>query len=156
MVDIGGDALKAEAPLAVAYALYKVGRTKEAADVKGELFEHSRGLKHLQAQAEYRSEKFSAALQLYSSLAQDGLSENNEAVDVRVNTSAAHAQLLWAGQQTPVKITKALNTDLQHFETAYNAACVCLARGNLKQAELYLSRATGMSLLNPDMMPGLM
>ena len=143
-VDSRGDALQAEAPLAVAYALYKAGRAEEAARIAEKLIEHSRGLKHLQAQAEYRSEKFTNASQLYADLAQDMLSEHNEAIDVRVNTSATHAQLLWAGRQPPADESKALNADLQQFETAYNAACVCLARGYLKQAEFYLGRAAGM------------
>ena len=39
--------------------------------------------------------------------------------------------------------TKAEREDLEAFETAYNAACISIARGELGQAEVLLKRATG-------------
>ena len=38
---------------------------------------------------------------------------------------------------------KATREDLEAFETAYNAGCVCIARGELGQAEFLLKRARG-------------
>ena len=145
-LEAGGEEVKKEAPLAWAYALYKTGHLAEAEQIALDLDQAPRGLKHVVAQAAYRKEHFSRAAQLYADLAHDLSSGINEVSDLNVNSGATNAHLLFAGQQAHVRPTKAVNADLQHFETAFNAACAAIAKGRLKQAEFYLSRAAGMLL----------
>ena len=78
-----------------------------------------------------------------------GLTENrqtaieNEENDLRINGSATDAQLEWKRQGDSMQKKKATREDLEAFETAYNAACTCIARGELNQAEFLLKRANG-------------
>lgn len=53
------------------------------------------------------------------------------------------AQLIWSGQGALAKSQKPGREDLEAFETAYNAACGSIARGELRQAEVLLKRAKG-------------
>ena len=68
---------------------------------------------------------------------------SNESVDLRINSSAVDAQLEWALQGHLAKTRKPGREDLEAFETAYNAACGCIARGELGQAEVLLKRSKG-------------
>lgn len=90
----------------------------------------------------YRSESFYRAAELYQELASQKTVHDSDS-DLRINGGATDAQLTWAGQAHLVKKIKPDREDLEHFETAYNAACGYTARGEFKQAELLLSRATG-------------
>ena len=62
---------------------------------------------------------------------------------MRINLNATYAQLLWKREGEQVSKTKAEREDLEAFETAYNAACISIARGELAQAEVLLKRAKG-------------
>jgi len=90
----------------------------------------------------YRSESFYRAAELYQELASQKTVHDSDS-DLRINGGATDAQLTWAGQAHLVKKTKPDREALEQFETAYNAACGYIARGELKQAELLLSRARG-------------
>jgi signal recognition particle subunit SRP72 len=88
-------------------------------------------------------EDFSHAVELYKSLVTevDAQEEN----DLRINTGATDAQLEWKRLGNFVTKKRAGREDLEAFETAYNAACGCIARGELGQGELLLKRAKGMA-----------
>ena len=136
-VEGGGQKLRDKARLEYAYALYKCGKPSEAAEIAqvgGE-----RGFKHVEAQARYRTEDFRKAAELYRSLA-SSLDDDAEA-DLRINTGAIDAQLEWVGLASLVTKRKPGREDLEAFETAYNAACGSIARGELGQGEVLLKRA---------------
>lgn len=57
--------------------------------------------------------------------------------------NATYAQLLWKREGWSVTKDKAEREDLEAFETAYNAACISIARGELGHAEVLLKRAKG-------------
>ena len=63
--------------------------------------------------------------------------------DLRINSGATDAQLEWARQGALVRRKKPGREDLEAFETAYNAACGSIARGELGQGEVLLRRAKG-------------
>jgi signal recognition particle subunit SRP72 len=63
--------------------------------------------------------------------------------DLRINSGATDAQLEWTGQGGLVVKKKAGREDLEAFETAYNASCGSIARGELGQGEVLLKRAKG-------------
>ncbi|KAK5740842.1 Signal recognition particle subunit SRP72 [Elasticomyces elasticus] len=132
------DGLKEKARLEYAYALYKTGKAREAAEVAKQGTE--RGCRHVEAQASYRTEDFEQAAELYRDLAAADHEEDAE-VDLRINASAVDAQLEWAGQGELVLKKKPDREDLEAFETAYNAACGSLARGDLGQGGVLLKRA---------------
>ncbi|KAJ9667019.1 Signal recognition particle subunit SRP72 [Coniosporium apollinis] len=138
--EAGGDALKERARLEFAYALYKSGRPEEAAEVAG-LDGAERGLRHLLAQATYRAEEFERAREVYGQLGGREAQTRGEENDVRINAGAVDAQLEWAGRGELVQKKKPAREDLEAFETAYNAACGCIARGELGQGEVLLRRA---------------
>jgi signal recognition particle subunit SRP72 len=81
---------------------------------------------------------------IYESLAGNVAELGNEYNDLRINTWAAHAQGLWHREGDFSQIRKPTREDLEAFETAYNAACASIARGDLKQGEILLKRAKGM------------
>ena len=139
--------LKQKAGLDYAYALYKSGKPSQAVEVarKGS----GRGSRHVEAQACYQAEDFARAAQLYQQLANrlDGDSE----ADLRINSGAIDAQLEWAGRRDYVTRRKVEREDMDAFETAYNAACACIARGELKQAEMLLKRSHGLCSSLEDM-----
>lgn len=84
------------------------------------------------------------AAKIYKELA-DGMTQvDNEDYDLSVNTTAADAQIIWAGQGHLVKNTKPSRGALDAFETAFNSACISLARGEYGQALVLLKRSKGM------------
>jgi len=68
---------------------------------------------------------------------------DNEDVDLKINGGAVDAQLEWANLGHLVQNKKPGRADLEAFETAYNAACGSIARGELGQAEVLLRRSRG-------------
>lgn len=70
----------------------------------------------------------------------------NEETELRINSGAADAQLEWKREGYSVQKKKFGREDLEAFETAYNAACVCIARGEFGQGEILLKRAEGRSI----------
>lgn len=91
----------------------------------------------------YRLEKFPKAAELYKQLSGQNTEVDNEAVDLRINRGATDAQLQWNGHKDLVHKTKPDREDLEAFETAYNAACCSIARGEFMQADIMLKRAKG-------------
>lgn len=136
-IEAGGEKLKEKARLEYAYALYKSGNPAQAAEIaaKGS----QRGYSHVEAQARYRTEDFERAAELYRQLSARQ-TEDVEA-DLRVNSTAVDVQLEWAGKGDLVLKKKPEREDFEAFETAYNAACGSLARGELGQGEVLLKRA---------------
>lgn len=136
-IEAGGEKLKEKARLEYAYALYKSGKPAEAAEIaaKGS----QRGYSHVEAQARYRTEDFARAAELYRHLS--ARQDQDAEADLRVNSAAVEAQLQWSGKGELAQNTKSSREDLEAFETAYNAACGSIARGELGQAEVLLKRA---------------
>ena len=132
-----GEELKDKLPLEYAYTLYKTGNLEEAAKIATSV-SGSRGAKHVEAQATYRGEKFSRTSQLYKELLAEQIA--SEEYDLRVNMGALQAQLDWTGADT-AHSKRPTREDLEQFETAYNAACGSIARGELAQAEVLLRRS---------------
>lgn len=142
-LNAGGEKLKDVAVLEHAYALYKSGKPAAAAELAAAQQGSSsqrRGLQHVEAQARYRSENFARAAELYRQLAESPGGEDAEA-DLRINSGAVDAQLEWSGRGDLVEKKKVAREDLEAFETAYNAACGSIARGELGQGEVLLKRA---------------
>lgn len=137
-----GSILKKEAPLAWCYTLYKCGKMDEAVEAAREVGVE-RGSKHVEAQAAYRSESFQRAAELYEELSARDIATNSEDSDLRINGGATDAQLAWAGNTWSMRKQKVDREDLEQFETSFNAACSCMAKGDLKQAEVLLNRAKG-------------
>ncbi|KAL1842511.1 hypothetical protein VTJ49DRAFT_5117 [Mycothermus thermophilus] len=143
-----GDALADTCALEKAYALYKTGDLDTAEAVLRRAGIDSpaahRGLKHLAAQIAYRAEKFDQAASTYRELAaNDGGAQNGEENDLRINLSAANAQLEWQGKgwAVPDREKQPAREDLEAFETAYNAACGCISRGDFAKAAVLLKRS---------------
>lgn len=140
-LDDGGDRLAERCTLERAYALYKTGQLAEAEELaQGQ---DRRGLKHVAAQVAYRAEKFEDAARIYKALsAQKGPIEGEEN-DLRINSAATDAQLEWQGNGDKVEPSrkKPGREDLEAFETSYNAACGCIARGELNAGSILLKRA---------------
>jgi len=141
VVEEGGESLKQIATLACAYALYKSGRLTEAEQLVAD--KTPRGLRHLAAQVAYRAEKFEDAARLFTELAGREAEEVGEESDLRINSGAVDAQMSWVGQSHLVVKKKPTREDLEQHETAFNAACGYIARGELRQAEVLLGRASG-------------
>ena len=146
-VEAAGEKLKDRVRLEYAYALYKAGKAAEAADIAREGVD--RGHKHVEAQARYRTEDFERAAELYEQLSSD--LQNDADADLRVNSGAVDAQLEWSGHGEAVKRKKPSREDLEAFETAYNAACGSIARGELGQGEVLLRRAKDLCNALEDM-----
>ncbi|MCJ1379422.1 Signal recognition particle core component [Xylographa soralifera] len=143
-----GNALKKTAQLEHAYALYKSGNLEQAQNIAQKI-EENRGALHLKAQTHYRLEEFSQAAEIYKSLIEDyQTAVENEDNDLRINGSATDAQLEWKRHGDLVQKKKAGREDLEAFETAYNAACACIARGEFSQAEFLLKRANDLCALS--------
>lgn len=132
-----GNELKEKATLEYAYTLYKTGNLEEAARIASTVGD-SRGAKHVEAQATYRAENFLRTAELYKQLFAEQIS--SEEYDLRVNRGALQAQLEWTSADT-VQSKRPSRDDMEQFETAYNAACGSIARGELTQAEVLLKRA---------------
>ncbi|KAL8910526.1 MAG: hypothetical protein Q9171_004185 [Xanthocarpia ochracea] len=136
------------ASLERSYALYKIGRLSEARDIaKG--ISGDRGARHVEAQASYRLEDFNDSALLYRDLAETHEAIDNEENDIRINSSAANAQLEWNRKGHLVQRKKPSGEDL--FETAYNAACASIARGDLDQGEVLLRRSQDLCNASGDL-----
>ncbi|KAJ4389127.1 Signal recognition particle subunit SRP72 [Gnomoniopsis smithogilvyi] len=143
----GGDQLEARCVLGKSYALYKTGALDEAfAHLKkyeGALGS-DRALRHVAAQVAYRIERFDEAVEMLNGLLEDQQGGNvGEDTDLKINLLAAYAQLEWQGRGdlVPEKGKKPGREDMEAFETAYNAGCGSLARGDLAKASVLLKRA---------------
>lgn len=140
-----GAKLEGHCTLEKAYALYKTGELKEAEALlkKTPGPEAGRALKHIAAQVAYRAEKFGEAADLYDALILELLENPDEENDLKINQLATHAQLEWAGKGdlVPEKSKQPVREDLEAFETAYNAGCGCVARGDLAKANILLKGA---------------
>lgn len=137
-IEEGGDALKNEARTEWAYALYKTGQLDEAQKIVS-AGQSTEALRHLEGQIAYRAERFPEAASIYKDLASHA--HESEESDLRIQRSATDAQLSWNGKVNLMSKIKPDRNDLEQFETAYNAACGYIARGELKQAEMLLNRA---------------
>ncbi|KAF8861334.1 hypothetical protein BDZ45DRAFT_713321 [Acephala macrosclerotiorum] len=140
-LDDGGDKLAERCVLEKAYALYKTGKLAEAEELAQGA--KKRGLQHVAAQVAYRAEKFEDAARIYKELSAHQGPIEGEENDLRINSSAADAQLEWQGSGDKVEQSrkKPSREDLEAFETSYNAACGCIARGDLGAGSVLLKRA---------------
>lgn len=140
VLEEGGNNLKQKARFERAYALYKVGDLEQAKDIARGI-EEERGARHVEAQASYRLENFARAATIYRELAGNQAVFENEENDLRINSGATDAQLEWQRQGYLAQERKPRREDQEAFETAYNAACGSIARGELGQGEVLLKRA---------------
>lgn len=93
----------------------------------------------------YRAEQFRRAADIYEKLSQTPSSEDN---DLSINSWATDAQLQWKGEAEYVRHERPSRDDLEAFETAYNAACLNIAKGALPQGEVLLNRAKSKNTFN--------
>ncbi|KAH8908667.1 hypothetical protein BR93DRAFT_957586 [Coniochaeta sp. PMI_546] len=148
-----GTRLEDQCLLEKAYALYKTGQLSDAQVVLKKA-QASRGVRHVAAQVAYRAEKFDDAAAIYRELlnaADDGiLGEEN---DLRINLLAADAQLEWSGNGhlVPANEKQPGREEMEAFETAYNAACGCLARGDFAKAAMLLKRSRDLCEASEDL-----
>ncbi|RPA89887.1 hypothetical protein L873DRAFT_1885182 [Choiromyces venosus 120613-1] len=148
--------LAGQAILERAYCLYKLGRLEDALATAagGRGGRDERGLKHVEAQAAYRLEKFGQAAGIYADLSRGGYQAENEDYDMSVNVGATNAQLVWANGSAAAGIGGGDKVDrgaLDAFETAFNAACGAVARGAFGQALVLLKRAKELGMLLEDL-----
>ena len=146
-VEESGPALREKVALEYAYALYKIGRLEEAADVAKST--KSRGGQHLEAQARYKLEDSVTTAGIYGAIREQH--DSSEDFDLKVNQSAVDAQSLWLGFSEAASAKRPGREDLENFETAYNAACGSIARGELAQAEVLLKRAKELCKHNDEL-----
>ena len=66
-----------------------------------------------------------------------------EEYDLKVNRNATEAQMVWKGEVLGKR--KIAGEELGQFETAYNAACIHIARNEFPQALILLKKARGLS-----------
>ena len=133
-----GVALQEAAPLEYAYTLYKTSALEEADQVLQNSGNANPSLKYLEAQIAYKREAFDRAAEIYRALSRQQSVDPNDESDLRINQGAVNAQLSWSGRPG---INQSNRSDLEQFETAFNLACNHLAKGDLKPAEILLSRA---------------
>ncbi|TVY31578.1 Signal recognition particle subunit, partial [Lachnellula subtilissima] len=135
-LDDGGDKLAERCTFEKAYALYKTGELEEAFKLaqRGD----GRGLKHVAAQVAYRAEKFEDAAMIYKELSSDdaGIEGKRTICGSTVRQSIPN----WNGKAMGPR-KKPSREDLEAFETSYNAACGCIARGELASGSVLLKRA---------------
>lgn len=146
VIAAAGSALEERCILEKTYALYKTGALEEAAALlEGrDIANSERPLQHVAAQIAYRTERFSQAAELYTLLREDdSTAVLGEDTDLVINQLATHAQLEWQGRGdlVPDKSKQPKREDMEAFETAYNAGCGCVARGDLTKASILLKRA---------------
>ncbi|KIW02419.1 uncharacterized protein PV09_06237 [Verruconis gallopava] len=160
--EAGAQGIKDAARLEYAYALYKAGQLERAEEVAasgagdggsrgGVGASERRGLKHVLAQTTYRLEKFEKAAALYAQLDDGSPGARAEANDLRINGAAVDAQLEWQGKGHLVKKKQPTREDLEAFESAYNAACGAIARGELAKGEMLLRRARDLCLASEEL-----
>ena len=148
-MDEGGDKLAQRCALEKAYALYKIGQLEEAHKIyaaysaEQKNAEGARPLAHVAAQAAYRAEQFETAGKLYTDLRDREPKIPGEDNDLRINSLAVDVQLEWQGKGDNIEKSRQQlqKDDLEAFETTYNAACGCVARGDLEAASVLLKRA---------------
>jgi signal recognition particle subunit SRP72 len=152
-----GTKLEDQVTLEKGYALYKSGQLEEAQTVLKKAAqgrEPPRGIKHVAAQVAYRAENFERSADIYRDLvaaAEEGLiGEEN---DLRINLLATNAQLEWqgSGHLVPQSQKQPGREELEAFETAYNAACGCLARGDFAKAAMLLKRSRDLCEASEDL-----
>ncbi|KAI0472189.1 hypothetical protein GGR56DRAFT_111271 [Xylariaceae sp. FL0804] len=153
----GGNQLENSCLLEKAYALYKSGQLEDAREAvkRASPDRSSRALAHLAAQIDYRAEKFQSAAAAYRSLADEGGGLTGEENDLKINLLATQAQLEWSGlgYQLDERTRQPSRHDLDAFETAYNAACAYIARGDLNRASVLLKRARDLCEASEDLSP---
>jgi len=142
-LDDGGDKLAERCALEKAYALYKTGQLEDAAKIADTSDTKSRGIKHIAAQVAYRAENFQYAAKIYKDLNAQASTIEGEENDLRINSSAVDVQLEWQGngEKAEKNRKKTGREDLEGYETSYNAACGCIARGDLGAGSVLLKRA---------------
>ncbi|KAI6093047.1 hypothetical protein F4821DRAFT_74378 [Hypoxylon rubiginosum] len=152
----GGDVLEKECIFEKSYALYKSG---ELQDAHGTLkksstpFQSSRAFRHLAAQIAYRAEKFQDAADAYRHLSQGSGGLPGEENDLKINTLATRAQMEWNGLGNILdeQERQPSRDHLEAFETAYNAACTCIARADFSRASVFLKRARDLCEASEDL-----
>lgn len=149
----GGDKLEKECLVEKAYALYKSGKLAEAERAVKSAHPATRGTRHLAGQIAYRAEDFEEAANIYRQLSYEGEGQPGEENDLKINTLATNAQLQWKGLGHLVReeAKQPSREDLEAFETAYNAACGCVARSDLTKASILLKRARDLCEASDDL-----
>ncbi|KAF2674266.1 hypothetical protein BT63DRAFT_408469 [Microthyrium microscopicum] len=107
-----------------------------------------RGLLHLRAQALYRAEKFTEAAEIYDELS-NGPEAEAEEFDLKINKAAVEAQLEWSSPGNSTR--KHSREDMDTFESAFNAACGCIARRDFVPAQILLKRAEQLCSSSDDL-----
>lgn len=130
--------LQEKARFEYAYALYRSGDAAKAVEV-AEKGDSSRAMRHVLGQAAYRTENFEQAGKVYKQLASESVKD--EEYDIKINSGAVDAQLEWTGRGDLAQKKKPEREDLEVFETAYNAACGSISRGEFAQGLVCLKRA---------------
>lgn len=144
------DNLQTQLPEAYAYCLYKLGQFEEAVQV-ALAPKNSRGAQHVALQAAYRAEDWPTAIQAYTALTRNSDDNSTESFELRVNKLALDAEGLWLLELAPSNVGRPTTDDLASFETAYNAACMSIARGHLGEADMLLKRAINLCEHNEDL-----
>lgn len=135
-------------PEAYAYCLYRSGLFEEAVKVASAA-KDSRGAQHLILQAGYRAEDWDVANQAYSALSKTKVSK--EEFDLHVNKLALDAEGLWLETLSAAAVPRTTTDDLGAFDTAYNAACISIGKGQLKEADMLLKRAINLCEHSEDL-----
>ncbi|KAI1497143.1 SRP72 RNA-binding domain-containing protein [Biscogniauxia marginata] len=149
----GGDKLEEECVLEKSYALYKTGHLQDARSTVSSSPSTSRAFRHLAAQIAYRAETFQDAADAYHHLAYEPGGLPGEENDLKINLLATNAQLEWngLGHLVDPQHGQPSRDDLEAFETAYNAACSYIARGDLARASVLLRRARDLCEASEDL-----
>ncbi|KAH6654947.1 hypothetical protein BKA67DRAFT_533896 [Truncatella angustata] len=149
----GGHELEKECSLEKAYALYKTGSLPDAQHVVESIQPLTRASRHLAGQIAYRAEKFHHAANIYRDLSRQSDGQPGEENDLNINTLATNAQLQWTGLGHLVddEDKQPSREDLEAFETAFNAACGCVARGDWSKASILLKRARDLCEASEDL-----
>lgn len=152
----GGKPLEDICVMEKAYALYKTGDLDGADAVlrAANVGPQHRGLKHVAAQVAYRAERTEDAAEIYRELLenQEG-AKYGEENDLKINLLASNAQLEWQGKgwAVPKEEKKTGREELEAFETAYNAACGSISRGDFAKAAVMLKRARDLCEASEDL-----
>ncbi|KAK5069561.1 Signal recognition particle subunit SRP72 [Lithohypha guttulata] len=133
--------LQGSIPEVYAYCLYRAGKFEEAVKVASAV-EDSRGAHHITLQAAYRAEDWDAANKACLALSKSKVQK--EEFDLRINKLALDAEALWLERLSAGSIPRATTDDLAAFETAYNAACISVSKGQLQEADILLKRAVNL------------
>lgn len=151
----GGNALRELCVLEKSYALYKTGELAAAEELlERAAVNANRGAKHVAAQVAYRRENFDKAAAIYQDLSSEEAGKQyGEENDLRINLAASYAQLEWQGRggAVPEDQKQPSREDLEAFETAYNAACGCISRGDFSKAAVLLKRSRDLCEATEDL-----